>query len=166
MNNDLLFQTIPTPPPCLSTSTPATFPSHRKQDFGATTSVLWKVTIVNSKLYSVNKEFNQAMLTSVPPLSPVWPTGTPPSPRLSPPPTQTSGRSLASWSLWCGEDAEEHQLLQLVYCLMLITGEERLYYQHFTIHLYFRIHTIGYDYCPVHTEIYGSYRNQAARGVY
>merc|ERR1712147_250374 len=24
-----------------------------------------------------------------------------------------------------------------------------------------RIHTIGYDYCPVHTEIYGSYRNQA-----
>merc|ERR1739838_394984 len=29
-----------------------------------------------------------------------------------------------------------------------------------------RIHTIGYNYCPVHTEIYGSYRNQAARGVY
>merc|ERR1712123_75637 len=29
-----------------------------------------------------------------------------------------------------------------------------------------RIHTIGYDYCPVHTEIYGSYRDQAARGVY
>merc|ERR1711963_373335 len=27
-----------------------------------------------------------------------------------------------------------------------------------------RIHTIGYDYCPVHTEIYGSYRNQARRG--
>merc|ERR1712228_601625 len=29
-----------------------------------------------------------------------------------------------------------------------------------------RIHTIGYNYCPVHTEIYGSYRNRAARGVY
>eukprot|EP00092_Neocalanus_flemingeri_P021985 GFUD01023843.1.p1 GENE.GFUD01023843.1~~GFUD01023843.1.p1 ORF type:complete len:118 (+),score=18.58 GFUD01023843.1:109-462(+) len=29
-----------------------------------------------------------------------------------------------------------------------------------------RIHTIGYNYCPVHTEIYGSYRNKAARGVY
>merc|ERR1711915_401334 len=27
-----------------------------------------------------------------------------------------------------------------------------------------RIHTIGYNYCPVHTEIYGSYRNQARRG--
>merc|ERR1712198_811726 len=27
-----------------------------------------------------------------------------------------------------------------------------------------RIHTIGYNYCPVHTEIYGSYRNQAKRG--
>ena len=29
----------------------------------------------------------------------------------------------------------------------------------------FRIHTLGYNYCPVHTEIYGSYRNQAARTV-
>eukprot|EP00092_Neocalanus_flemingeri_P045752 GFUD01051279.1.p1 GENE.GFUD01051279.1~~GFUD01051279.1.p1 ORF type:complete len:118 (-),score=21.97 GFUD01051279.1:117-470(-) len=29
-----------------------------------------------------------------------------------------------------------------------------------------RIHTIGYNYCPVHTEIYGSYRNKAARGSY
>eukprot|EP00091_Calanus_sinicus_P018195 TRINITY_DN407_c0_g1_i7.p1 TRINITY_DN407_c0_g1~~TRINITY_DN407_c0_g1_i7.p1 ORF type:complete len:118 (+),score=16.91 TRINITY_DN407_c0_g1_i7:226-579(+) len=29
-----------------------------------------------------------------------------------------------------------------------------------------RIHTIGYNYCPVHTEIYGSYRNQAARRGY
>merc|ERR1712114_10051 len=27
-----------------------------------------------------------------------------------------------------------------------------------------RIHTVGWDYCPVHTEIYGSYRNQARRG--
>merc|ERR1711884_129199 len=27
-----------------------------------------------------------------------------------------------------------------------------------------RIHTLGYNYCPVHTEIYGSYRNQAVRG--
>merc|ERR1712183_670312 len=27
-----------------------------------------------------------------------------------------------------------------------------------------RIHTIGYDYCPIHTEIYGSYRNQTKRG--
>merc|ERR1711962_1827972 len=27
-----------------------------------------------------------------------------------------------------------------------------------------RIHTVGYDYCPVHTEIYGTYRNQAKRG--
>merc|ERR1712123_44753 len=27
-----------------------------------------------------------------------------------------------------------------------------------------RIHNIGYNYCPVHTEIYGSYRNQARRG--
>eukprot|EP00091_Calanus_sinicus_P003639 TRINITY_DN137_c0_g1_i7.p1 TRINITY_DN137_c0_g1~~TRINITY_DN137_c0_g1_i7.p1 ORF type:complete len:117 (+),score=16.90 TRINITY_DN137_c0_g1_i7:123-473(+) len=27
-----------------------------------------------------------------------------------------------------------------------------------------RIFTVGYDYCPVHTEIYGSYRNQARRG--
>merc|ERR1712212_803648 len=29
-----------------------------------------------------------------------------------------------------------------------------------------RIHTIGYNYCPVHTEIYGSYRSQANRGTY
>merc|ERR1712079_336870 len=28
-----------------------------------------------------------------------------------------------------------------------------------------RIHTLGYNYCPVHTEIYGSYRSQAARTV-
>merc|ERR1712226_697329 len=28
----------------------------------------------------------------------------------------------------------------------------------------YRIHTLGYDYCPVHTEIYGTYRNQAKRG--
>ena len=35
----------------------------------------------------------------------------------------------------------------------------------FTIH-YFRIHTIGYSYCPLHTEIYGSYRNQVARRGY
>merc|ERR1712083_1057055 len=27
-----------------------------------------------------------------------------------------------------------------------------------------RIHTLGYNYCPVHTEIYGSYRSQAVRG--
>merc|ERR1712203_1042811 len=27
-----------------------------------------------------------------------------------------------------------------------------------------RIHTLGYNYCPVHTEIYGSYRCQAVRG--
>merc|ERR1712012_635345 len=27
-----------------------------------------------------------------------------------------------------------------------------------------RIHTLGYNYCPVHTEIYGSYRTQAVRG--
>eukprot|EP00091_Calanus_sinicus_P009169 TRINITY_DN215_c0_g1_i7.p1 TRINITY_DN215_c0_g1~~TRINITY_DN215_c0_g1_i7.p1 ORF type:complete len:117 (-),score=21.19 TRINITY_DN215_c0_g1_i7:108-458(-) len=27
-----------------------------------------------------------------------------------------------------------------------------------------RIHTVGYNYCPVHTEIYGTYRNQAKRG--
>merc|ERR1711915_103113 len=26
-----------------------------------------------------------------------------------------------------------------------------------------RIHTIGYNYCPVHTEIYGSYRNRDRR---
>merc|ERR1711902_162495 len=29
-----------------------------------------------------------------------------------------------------------------------------------------RIHTLGWNYCPVHTEIYGSYRNQAIRGAY
>eukprot|EP00091_Calanus_sinicus_P021620 TRINITY_DN6493_c0_g1_i6.p1 TRINITY_DN6493_c0_g1~~TRINITY_DN6493_c0_g1_i6.p1 ORF type:complete len:118 (-),score=33.88 TRINITY_DN6493_c0_g1_i6:70-423(-) len=27
-----------------------------------------------------------------------------------------------------------------------------------------RIHTVGYSYCPVHTETYGTYRNRAARG--
>ena len=27
-----------------------------------------------------------------------------------------------------------------------------------------RIHTVGYDYCPVHTEIYGTYRARDARG--
>merc|ERR1712128_146011 len=27
-----------------------------------------------------------------------------------------------------------------------------------------RIHTIGYTYCPVHTEVYGTYRNRDARG--
>merc|ERR1712121_630472 len=26
-----------------------------------------------------------------------------------------------------------------------------------------RIHTLGYNYCPVHTEIYGSYRNRDRR---
>ena len=30
----------------------------------------------------------------------------------------------------------------------------------------FRINTLGYNYCPVHTEIYGSYRNQAVRGTF
>ena len=30
----------------------------------------------------------------------------------------------------------------------------------------FRINTLGYNYCPVHTEIYGSYRNQAVRGAF
>ena len=34
----------------------------------------------------------------------------------------------------------------------------------FTLHPLFRIHTVGYNYCPVHTEIYGTYRNQARRG--
>ena len=29
---------------------------------------------------------------------------------------------------------------------------------------YCRIHTVGWNYTPVHTEIYGSYRSQAARG--
>merc|ERR1712142_931613 len=27
-----------------------------------------------------------------------------------------------------------------------------------------RIHSMGYDYCPVHTEIYGTYRNRDRRG--
>eukprot|EP00091_Calanus_sinicus_P021618 TRINITY_DN6493_c0_g1_i2.p1 TRINITY_DN6493_c0_g1~~TRINITY_DN6493_c0_g1_i2.p1 ORF type:complete len:115 (-),score=30.47 TRINITY_DN6493_c0_g1_i2:116-460(-) len=27
-----------------------------------------------------------------------------------------------------------------------------------------RIHTVGYSYCPVHTETYGTYRNTDARG--
>merc|ERR1712189_115352 len=26
-----------------------------------------------------------------------------------------------------------------------------------------RINSVGYDYCPVHTEIYGTYRNQAKK---
>ena len=30
----------------------------------------------------------------------------------------------------------------------------------------FRIHTLGYNYCPVHTEIYGSYRNRDRRLYY
>ena len=30
----------------------------------------------------------------------------------------------------------------------------------------FRIHTVGYNYCPVHTEIYGSYRNRDRRTYY
>merc|ERR1712142_796850 len=29
-----------------------------------------------------------------------------------------------------------------------------------------RIHTLGYNYCPVHTEIYGSYRNRDRRNYY
>merc|ERR1711973_301658 len=29
-----------------------------------------------------------------------------------------------------------------------------------------RIHTLGYNYCPVHTEIYGSYRNRDRRLYY
>merc|ERR1712038_1587466 len=29
-----------------------------------------------------------------------------------------------------------------------------------------RIHTLGYNYCPVHTEIYGSYRNRDRRTYY
>merc|ERR1711953_423035 len=29
-----------------------------------------------------------------------------------------------------------------------------------------RIHTVGYNYCPVHTEIYGSYRNRDRRAYY
>merc|ERR1712038_1564038 len=29
-----------------------------------------------------------------------------------------------------------------------------------------RIHTLGYNYCPVHTEIYGSYRNRDRRAVF
>jgi len=28
-----------------------------------------------------------------------------------------------------------------------------------------RIHTLGYNYCPVHTEIYGSYRNRDRRAT-
>merc|ERR1711868_245293 len=29
-----------------------------------------------------------------------------------------------------------------------------------------RIHTLGYNYCPVHTEIYGSYRNRDRRAIH
>merc|ERR1712147_141780 len=29
-----------------------------------------------------------------------------------------------------------------------------------------RINTLGYNYCPVHTDIYGSYRNKAVRGSF
>ena len=37
------------------------------------------------------------------------------------------------------------------------------YFLTITLKIFFRIHTLGYNYCPVHTEIYGSYRNRDRR---
>ena len=43
------------------------------------------------------------------------------------------------------------------------TGRQRAVADSFVL---FRIHTVGYNYCPVHTEIYGSYRNRDRRAYY
>ena len=46
------------------------------------------------------------------------------------------------------------------------TTGERLTLPSSGLYWTFRIHTLGYNYCPVHTEIYGSYRNRDRRLYY
>ena len=99
------------------------------------------------------------------------PTSTPPSPRPSHRPTATSGTSSGSWRIWCG-DRTRPSLFQLQLFLLRMTGkpvdcEDSVRSVMSDVVLTVnstRIHTIGYNYCPVHTEIYGSYRSQAVRG--
>merc|ERR1711973_441269 len=92
----------------------------------------------------ITSALSKAMLTFVPPRRPASSTSTPPSPRRSPQPSLISEMNLENlmWKQVKNKSAPTP---------VLSAANDR-------------IHTLGYNYCPVHTEIYGSYRNQAVRG--
>merc|ERR1712198_700756 len=94
----------------------------------------------------ITSALSKAMLTFVPPRRPASSTSTPPSPRLPPtfPDLRNEFGKLENlmWKQVKNKSAPTP---------VLPAANDR-------------IHTLGYNYCPVHTEIYGSYRNQAVRG--